>query len=219
MRNLKPLFLILALVAGLALQGRDARAQALETAIFAGGCFWCVEADFDKVPGVVETVSGYTGGSVGSPTYKQVSKGGTGHYEAVRVRYDPARVSYRELVDIFWRTVDPTDADGQFCDRGESYRTAVFVRGKAQEAAATASLDEAQAALGRRIVTPILPASRFWQAEARHQDYYKGRARVLTRFGVIRQSDAYKRYREACGRDKRVRQLWGDAAPFAKPGS
>lgn len=219
MRNLKPVFAVLAVLVAIAAQPRATLAQALETAIFAGGCFWCVEADFDKVPGVVETVSGYIGGTVKNPTYKQVSRGGTGHYEAVRIRFDPTRVSYRALVDIFWRTVDPTDAGGQFCDRGDSYRTAIFALNAGQAEAAKASRAAAQSALGRKIVTPVLPAAKFYRAEKRHQNYYRGRARVITRFGVIRQAEAYKKYRAACGRDQRVRALWGDAAPFAKAGS
>jgi peptide-methionine (S)-S-oxide reductase len=171
-----------------------------ETAVFAGGCFWCVEADFDKVPGVLGTVSGFTGGAVESPSYEQVTYGKTGHYEAVEVTYDPDRVSYRELVDIFWRTVDPTDAGGQFCDRGESYRTAVFVAGEEQRQAAEASKAEAQAALGQQIVTPIVEAAAFWPAEDYHQDYYE------------KNPLKYRYYRWGCGRDARLEELWGDAA-------
>ncbi len=183
--------------------------------VVAGGCFWCVEADFEKVKGVREAVSGYTGGRTANPSYKQVSAGGTGHYEAVRIIFDDARVSAEELYALFFRSIDPTDAGGQFCDRGESYRTAIFVNGGAQRAAAETAKAQAQAALGKKIVTPILPAGRFWPAEGYHQDYYKGDSLVLTRFGPLRQASAYKRYREACGRDARVRQLWGSAAPFA----
>jgi peptide-methionine (S)-S-oxide reductase len=171
-----------------------------ETAVFAGGCFWCVEADFDKAPGVLETVSGYTGGSVENPTYEQVSHGGTGHFEAVEVTYDPDRVSFGELVDIFWRTVDPTDAGGQFCDRGDSYRTAVFVADAAQREAAEASKTEAQAALGQAIVTPILEADAFWPAEDYHQGYYE------------KNPLRYKYYRWNCGRDQRIEELWGGEA-------
>ncbi len=180
--------------------GSGAMAAEPQKAVFAGGCFWCVEADFDKAPGVIETVSGYTGGSVDNPTYEQVSHGGTGHYEAVEVTYDPDRVSYGELVDIFWRTVDPTDAGGQFCDRGDSYRTAVFAADDAGRQAAEASKTEAAGALGQEIVTPILPAATFWPAEGYHQDYYK------------KNPLQYKFYRWNCGRDQRIEELWGDAA-------
>lgn len=183
-----------------ALAGGAAEAAEPETAVFAGGCFWCVEADYDKVPGVLDTVSGFTGGTVENPSYEQVTYGDTGHYEAVRITYDPDRVSYEELVNIFWRTVDPTDAGGQFCDRGDSYRTAVFVADKAQRQAAEASLAEAEGALGQEIVTPVLEAGAFWPAEDYHQDYYEKNALQ------------YKYYRWSCGRDDRVEELWGDAA-------
>ncbi len=183
--------------------------------IVAGGCFWCVEADFEKVTGVREAISGYTGGALANPSYKQVSRGGTGHYEAVRILYDDSRVSAEDLYALFFRSIDPTDAGGQFCDRGDSYRTAIFANGPAQKRAAMTAKAQAQAALGQTIVTPVLQASRFWPAEAEHQDYYKGTGLVLTRFGPLKQSSAYKRYRDACGRDARVRALWGSAAAFA----
>ncbi|NDW32057.1 peptide-methionine (S)-S-oxide reductase MsrA [Salipiger sp. PrR007] len=183
--------------------------------IVAGGCFWCVEADFEKVTGVREAISGYTGGALANPSYKQVSRGGTGHYEAVRILYDDSRVSAEDLYALFFRSIDPTDAGGQFCDRGDSYRTAIFANGPAQKRAAMEAKAQAQAALGQTIVTPVLQASRFWPAEAEHQDYYKGTGLVLTRFGPLKQSSAYKRYRDACGRDARVRALWGSAAAFA----
>jgi len=184
-------------------------------ATVAGGCFWCVEADFEKVRGVREVVSGYTGGRVDNPTYKQVSKGGTGHYEAVQIQYDPDRISYAELLHMFMRSIDPTDAGGQFCDRGESYRTAIFVSNAEEKAIAEQALADARAALGRTVVTPVLNAARFYEAEDYHQDYYKGRGIILTRAGPKRQDNAYKFYRQGCGRDARVRALWGDAAPFA----
>jgi peptide-methionine (S)-S-oxide reductase len=185
-----------------------------ETAIVAGGCFWCVESDFESVPGVSEVVSGYTGGTTQNPTYKEVGHGGTGHYEAVTISFDPGRVSYAELMRLFFRSIDPTDAGGQFCDRGDSYRTAVFYRDEAQRRAAEAAKAEAEKALGQAIVTPILPAGPFYEAEDYHQDYYKGDGYVLTRRGPKAQSEAYKFYRNACGRDVRVRQLWGSAAAF-----
>jgi peptide-methionine (S)-S-oxide reductase len=180
------------------------RAADLQTAIFAGGCFWCVESDFDKVPGVVETVSGYTGGTLDNPSYQQVSSQTTGHFEAVRITYDADQVSYRQLVDVLWRTIDPTDNGGQFCDRGPSYRTAVFAADAAEATTAKASRAEAQAALGQEIVTPILEAGTFWPAENYHQDYYHT--------NPVR----YEFYRRACGRDARLRQLWGDKAFGAK---
>lgn len=189
------------------------RADAAEI-IVAGGCFWCVEADFEKVRGVREAVSGYTGGTKANPTYKQVTGGGTGHYEAVKIIYNAGQIDARRLYDLFFRSIDPTDARGQFCDRGQSYRSAIFVQDGAQKKAAEAAKAAAEAELGRKIVTPILSAGAFYDAEDYHQDYYKGSKRVLTRFGAIKQSDAYKRYRKACGRDARVKQIWGSSAAF-----
>jgi peptide-methionine (S)-S-oxide reductase len=187
----------LALVAGLAF-ATAAKAQETAEAILAGGCFWCVEADMDKVAGVSETVSGYIGGWTENPTYQSHSS--DGHYEAVLVTFDPTVTSYRELLDIFWRTVDVVDDGGQFCDRGPSYRTAIFVASDEERAEAEASKAAAEAALGRTIVTPILDATAFWPAEDYHQDYY------------LVSSFRYTGYRFACGRDRRVKQLWGDAA-------
>ena len=168
-----------------------------QEAIFAGGCFWCVEADFDKVPGVLETTSGFTGGSVVDPSYDQVVRGGTGHLEAVRVVFDPSVVSYEELARGFWRTIDPTDAGGQFCDRGQSYTTAIYVANAEQRAAAEATKADAAEALGQDIVTPILPAGPFYAAEDYHQDFYEKSA--------LR----YRVYRFGCGRDQRLGELWG----------
>ncbi|WP_121060913.1 peptide-methionine (S)-S-oxide reductase MsrA [Chachezhania antarctica] len=185
-----------------------------DTLTVAGGCFWCVEADFESVRGVSEAVSGYTGGHVENPDYKQVTRGGTGHYEAVEITFDPSRVSRAALLDLFFRSVDPTDAGGQFCDRGESYRTAIFVDGPEEEATAKRAKARAEKALGKRIVTPILPLGPFYEAEDYHQDYYKGDRLILTRFGPRRQAKAYKLYREGCGRDERVEALWGPTAPF-----
>jgi peptide-methionine (S)-S-oxide reductase len=177
-----------------------AKAQDLQAAIVAGGCFWCVEADFDKVEGVVETLSGYTGGHVDNPTYEQVVTETTGHYEAVKITFDAEVISYREILDIFWRTVDPTDDGGQFCDRGDSYRTAIFVADEDEREAAEASFAAAEEALGQPMVTPILDAETFWPAEDYHQNYYAENA-----FN-------YLFYRRACGRDARVRSLWGEEA-------
>mgnify|MGYP000200427830 CR=1 FL=1 len=173
-----------------------------------------MESDFEKVRGVSEVTSGYTGGTTANPTYRQVTGGGTGHYEAVEIRFDADQVSARQIYDLFFRSVDPTDAGGQFCDRGASYRTAVFVSNKAQQALAEKVKAQAQADLKQKIVTPILSAKTFYKAEAYHQDYYKGTNLVITRRGPKKQSNAYKFYRDACGRDARVSEVWGDAAPF-----
>lgn len=215
LRDIKAAALALLIVVGFVAHGKQAHAAGTEILTVAGGCFWCVESDFESVRGVKEVVSGYTGGTVKNPTYKQVTRGGTGHYEAVQILFDPAKVSRDQLYAMFFRSVDPTDAGGQFCDRGQSYATAIFVSDAAQKAAAEKAKAEAQKALGRKIVTPILNAAKFYKAEDYHQDYYKGTKLVVTRFGPKRQSEAYKAYRKACGRDERVRQLWGGAAPFA----
>ncbi|MDC0343584.1 peptide-methionine (S)-S-oxide reductase MsrA [bacterium] len=213
--SIKSLALTLLIVAGFALKGTEAHAAQTETLTVAGGCFWCVEADFEKVPGVKEVVSGYTGGSVSNPSYKQVVTGNTGHYEAVQIQFDPDVVSREALLNDFLRSVDPTDAGGQFCDRGDSYRTAIFVFNAQEKALAQAVLAKAQAELGQAIVTPILSAGTFYEAEAYHQDYYKSSGLVITRAGPKTKASAYKFFRQACGRDQRVRQLWGNAAPFA----
>jgi peptide-methionine (S)-S-oxide reductase len=188
---------------------------ATEKAIVAGGCFWCVESDFESVAGVKSVLSGYTGGNTTNPTYKQVGKGGTGHYEAVEISFDPARISYAKIMELYFRSVDPTDAGGQFCDRGDSYRTAIFALNAQQKAVAEAAKVAAGRALGRKIVTPVLAAGPFYKAEAYHQDYYKGQNIVVTRRGPKAQSEAYKFYRNACGRDAKVKALWGKAAAFA----
>ncbi|PVA10203.1 peptide-methionine (S)-S-oxide reductase [Pelagivirga sediminicola] len=215
MTHIKTALLGALIAVGFSVQGGTAHAAATETLTVAGGCFWCVEADFEAVKGVSEVVSGYTGGTTDNPTYKDVTRGGTGHYEAVRIMYDPAQVSRAQLLAMFLRSVDVTDAGGQFCDRGESYRTAIFAEGAAAEDA-KAAIRQAQQELGQEIVTPVLPLQTFYEAEEYHQDYYKGSDLQITRFGIKDQAEAYKRYRSACGRDARVRELWGDAAPFAK---
>lgn len=209
---LKPLVFVLAVLFGMASFANLARA---ETATVAGGCFWCVESDFESVTGVSGVVSGYTGGKTKNPTYKQIGKGGTGHYEAVEINFNPSVISYDEILHKFLRSVDPTDAGGQFCDRGESYRTAIFPRNAKQAASAEAAVAQASADLGRKIVTPVIAASKFYKAEAYHQDYYKGTKLVLTRRGPKKQSTAYNFYRDACGRDAKIKAIWGDAAPFA----
>ncbi len=193
------------------------QAKDIQTAIFAGGCFWCVESDFESVKGVTEAVSGFIGGTTKNPTYKQVSRGGTGHYEAVEVTYDADVVGYEKLMDIFWHSVDPVDAGGQFCDRGDSYRTAVFYKTEEQKRIAEASKAaiDASGVLPKKIVTPILPAGPFYKAEAYHQGYYKSSKLVLTRFGPVSKATAYKKYRKGCGRDARLKELWGDKAFLA----
>lgn len=208
-----PLLAALIMV-GLSANAKTAQA-ATEQLLVAGGCFWCVESDFESVPGVIEVESGFAGGTTANPTYKQVTGGGSGHYEVAQITFDNSEISARQLLDMFFRSVDPLDAGGQFCDRGASYRTALFPTPD-QEAAARAAKADAEAALGQTVVTPILPAATFYPADAYHQDYYKSSDRVFTRFGLRKKSDAYKRYRLACGRDARVLQIWGDAAPFAK---
>jgi len=174
-------------------------ATATAKATFAGGCFWCVESDFDKVPGVLSTTSGYIGGTVANPTYEQVSAKSTGHAEAVEIVYDPAKVSYEQLLGKFWRSIDPTTRDRQFCDAGTPYRTAIFTHGTVQAAAAQRSLVELEKTkpFKEPIVTQIVPASPFYRAEDYHQDYYK------------KNPVRYNYYRLSCGRDARLRELWG----------
>jgi len=169
-------------------------AEAIAT--FAGGCFWCTEADFEKVPGVLSAVSGYTGGRVARPTYEQVSDGGTGHAEAVQVRFDPARVRYAQLLQVYWRSIDPTVKDRQFCDTGSQYRTAIFAHDAEQRRLAESTRAEVERQLGMKVHTEIADAGPFHPAEEYHQDYYKK--------NPIR----YKFYRTNCGRDARLQQLW-----------
>ncbi len=214
-REIKAATLAMLITVGLCVHARHAEAAEPETLVVAGGCFWCVESDFERVPGVIGAESGFTGGTVDNPTYKQVTGGGTGHYEAVRITYDPATVTREALLALFLRSVDPTDAGGQFCDRGESYRTAIFVSGAEEARTAEAAISHAAADLGQDIVTPVLPLGTFYLADAAHQDYYKSSEIVITRFGPRTKATAYKLYREACGRDARVRDLWGEDAPFA----
>lgn len=215
LQRIKLTLLACAIGVGFLLQTGQAQARDVKTVVVAGGCFWCVEADFEKVGGVIDAVSGYAGGSTANPTYTDVSAGGTGHYEVVQITYDADRVSLAQLLHAFFRSVDPLDAGGQFCDRGESYRTAIFVANPAERAAAEQAKAAASAALGRTVVTPILDAAPFYRAEDYHQDYYKGRSIVLTRGGPKSQAEAYKFYREGCGRDARARDLWGSEALFA----
>lgn len=175
------------------------QAAQTETAIFAGGCFWCTESDFDKVPGVVSTTSGYIGGHQQNPTYQQVSAGGSGHAEAVQVVYDPTQVSYARLLDKFWHSVDPTTPDAQFCDHGSQYRSAIFYLNSEQQQLAEASKValEKNKPFKQPIVTQIVAASTFYPAEAYHQNYHE------------RNSVRYNYYRWSCGRDQRLEELWG----------
>ena len=170
-------------------------------ATFAGGCFWCMEQPFDKLDGVLATTSGYAGGKKSSPTYEEVSGGGTGHTEAVQVLYDPRKVTYEKLLDVFWRNIDPTVKDRQFCDVGSQYRTSVFVHTDDQRRAAEASKAavEKSKPFKDAIVTPIVAATEFWPAEEYHQDYY------------VKNPVRYNYYRTGCGRDARLKQLWGSA--------
>ena len=166
------------------------------TAVFAGGCFWCTEADFDKMDGVISTTSGYTGGRSVRPTYEQVSRGGTGHIEAVRVVYDANRISYAQLTTRFIRTIDPLDAGGAFCDRGHQYRSAIFFGSPHERRIAEAAMAQVRRQLGRKAETLILPAATFYPAEKYHQDYYR------------KNPARYRFYRWKCGRDRRLREIW-----------
>jgi peptide-methionine (S)-S-oxide reductase len=176
-----------------------AQAQPKQTAIFAGGCFWCMEADFEKLPGVLDVISGYSGGKRKDPSYEQVSSGGTGHLEVVELTYDPQVIDYARLLEHYWQNIDPTRDDGQFCDSGTQYRPAIFYRGEKQKRLAEASLAkiERTKAFPDQIKVALLPAGAFYPAEAYHQDYYKK--------NPIR----YRFYRYRCGRDARLEQLWG----------
>jgi peptide-methionine (S)-S-oxide reductase len=171
-------------------------------AIFAGGCFWCMEPPYDKTEGVISTISGYTGGELANPSYRQVSSGTTGHIEAVKIVYDPEKVSYEKLLHIFWRNIDPIRANAQFCDEGPQYRSAIFPQDEAQREAAEKSKAELEATgrFTRPIATEILDAAPFYPAEDYHQDYYK------------KNPNRYAYYRWSCGRDARLEQIWGSEA-------
>jgi peptide-methionine (S)-S-oxide reductase len=192
----------LAILTALAVGAIAAETPGLAKATFAGGCFWCMEPPFEALDGVVSVTAGYTGGSKVNPTYEEVSAGGTGHAESVEIVYDPSKVSYQKLLDVFWHNVDPTTADRQFCDKGRQYRTAIFYHDETQKRLAEESkqaLERAQTLPGP-IVTEIVPAGPFYPAEEYHQDYYKK--------NPIR----YRYYRYGCGRDARLKEVWGDAA-------
>jgi peptide-methionine (S)-S-oxide reductase len=184
------------------LAGESVYASDLEKAIFAGGCFWCMEVPFDQFPGVVSVTAGYTGGQKKNPTYKEVSAGGTGHAEAVQIVYDPSRISYAALLAVYWRNVDPTVADRQFCDVGHQYRAAIFYQGEEQHKSALRSKAELEKIKPFReaVVTEITPATEFYPAEEYHQHYYK------------KNPLRYSYYRSGCGRDKRLKDLWGSGA-------
>jgi peptide-methionine (S)-S-oxide reductase len=200
-------FILLVLLPGVlapfSLKGQELQPSppaSLQTATFAGGCFWCMVHPFEVIDGVISTISGYTGGSVANPTYEQVSAGGTGHQEAVEVAFDPEKVGYQTLLDVYWRNVDPFDDKGQFCDKGNQYRSVIFVANDEQKALAEASKRKLEERFGRAVATDILPASPFYRAEEYHQDYYK------------KNPLHYRFYRFSCGRDARLRQVWGDEA-------
>jgi peptide-methionine (S)-S-oxide reductase len=178
----------------------SANAQERRTVIFAGGCFWCMEPPFEKVPGVYAVRSGYTSGRVSNPTYEQVSAGGTGHTEAVEIEFDPRRVTYEQLLDLFWHNIDPLTANAQFCDHGPQYRSGIYPKNAEERAAAEASKAAIARKLGKPVVTEIVDATEFYVAEGYHQDYYK------------KNPVRYTFYRNACGRDRRLRDLWGEAA-------
>ncbi|MDR3512962.1 MAG: peptide-methionine (S)-S-oxide reductase MsrA [Caulobacteraceae bacterium] len=201
LRLLAGLAALLALAGPLSLAGALAAQPRLEVAVFAGGCFWSMEHDMERVPGVVAVVSGYAGGQVAHPTYEQVSSETTGHLESVKVTFDPARISYAGLVERYWHMIDPTDAGGAFCDRGSSYHSGIFVSGPDQRRIAEASLAALRRGpLGGRVVTPVRDATVFWPAEAYHQHY------------ADRHPVDYAAYRLGCGKDRRLRQIWGEQA-------
>jgi peptide-methionine (S)-S-oxide reductase len=202
MNSIKSTVITLALAASAFLYMQSAAAQNTQTAVFAGGCFWCVESDFDKVPGVISTTSGYTGGKTTNPTYDQISSKDTGHAEVVKIVFDPSKVSYAKLLDVFWHSIDPTTKNAQFCDVGSPYRTAIFAQDAAQLEAAKKSLADLEKTkpFKEPIVTEINPVSVFYVAEDYHQDYY------------LKNPVRYKYYRTSCGRDARLKQLWGDKA-------
>ena len=176
----------------------DSLPEGQATAVFAMGCFWCAEADFEKVDGVVDVVSGYTGGTTSNPSYEQVTYSETGHYEAVLVTYDTSKLSYADLLPVFWSNVDPFDASGQFCDKGTSYRAAIFPGSEEEEKLAEASKEEVAEQFDREIATAIVDRDEFYRAEDYHQDYYKK--------NPIR----YRYYRNGCGRDDRLEEVWGE---------
>ena len=194
-----PLAASMLLAAGSAF-AQDAPAPGVESAIFAGGCFWCVEEAFDAVRGVTATTSGYTGGTVENPTYEQVTREDTGHFEAVKVEYDSSQVTYEQLLDVFWRNIDPFDAAGQFCDKGDSYKSAVFVAAEDERQLAEQSKGAVADQFDMPIATEILPEQAFYAAEDYHQNYYQTNPA------------RYKYYKWGCGRAQRLEEIWGEPA-------
>lgn len=200
MNQLRTVMVWLLLLPGQAL-AQGAATAVTEQATFAGGCFWCMESEFQELPGVLSVVSGFTGGRKQNPTYEEVSAGGTGHTESILITYEPAKISYARLLDVFWRNIDPTDKGGQFCDRGSQYRSGIFVHSPEQKKLAEDSKQRLIASQKLPAVyTPIDPATRFWPAEDYHQDYYS------------RNPIRYNYYRYGCGRDRRLEELWGRSA-------
>jgi methionine-S-sulfoxide reductase len=197
-------FIIVFVTLGGIMQLNSLADEKLEKAIFAGGCFWCMEADFDKIAGVEEVVSGYTGGTGINPTYEDYGK--KGHIEAVELTYDPSKISYKQLLDLFWRKIDPTDGGGQFCDRGQEYTTAIFYNTEEQKhlAEETKKALEESAQLKAPVVTEIVKAGKFYRAEDYHQDYYQ------------KNPLKYKFYRFNCGRDRRLKEIWGESVNYDK---
>lgn len=181
-------------------QDQPSQQQSSAEATFAGGCFWCMEPPYDNQPGVTATISGYIGGELENPTYEEISQGGTGHAEVVQIEYDSEQISYEQLLEIFWRNIDPFAVDRQFCDVGDQYRSAIFYHDEAQRELAEASKAEMEARFDREIATQIVPATTFWPAEEYHQDYYQ------------KNPVRYKFYRYSCGRDGRLEEVWGEEA-------
>ena len=196
---LRPFALCVLAAAGLASTPLQAQATQAE-ATFAGGCFWCMEPPYDNQPGVSATISGYIGGELENPTYEDISRGGTGHAEVVQIEYDSEQISYEQLLEIFWRNIDPFAVDRQFCDVGDQYRSAIFYHDESQRELAEASKAEMEERFDREIATEIVPATTFWAAEEYHQDYYQ------------KNPVRYKFYRFSCGRDDRLEEVWGEEA-------
>lgn len=194
-------------------------AQSSEKALVAGGCFWCVESDFRRVEGVTDVSVGFAGGTTADPEYNDVASGRTDHLEVAEITFDPAQISYAQILHLFFRSVDPLDAGGQFCDRGQHYTTAIFALTPEQRATAEAAKQAASDALGQSVVTPVRDAAPFYPADSYHQNYANNTDLVLTRFGPRSKAGAYKLYRESCGRDARVQAVWGSEAAFVGSGS
>lgn len=192
------LFSVVSIALAMTLVGGPAFAAGQDSkAVFAGGCFWCMHAEFEKLPGVGKVLSGYTGGTVDNPTYEQVSTGRTGHIEAVEITFDPSKVTYEQLLDIFWSNVDPLDADGQFCDKGSQYTAGIFYVDDVQKAAAEASIKKVEEKLNAKVASFLRPAKPFYEAEDYHQSYYQ------------KNQLRYNLYKQGCGRNERLEKIWG----------